>query len=274
MIYIGTAGWSYKHWRGIFYPRDVGREIGFYSQYAGFNEINTTFYQLPSETTVRIWYHYTPDDFIFSAKMIRDITHTNRAIDPKIISGYFDRMKGLEDKLKIILLQFPPRFRKTTKTMNHLTQIIEECRKHFNGSLVLELRNNSWLDEKIKDFLKEYSTSLAETLFLSIPEDFHSETFPIYYIRLLGDRNLIPDEKLGKIFLDKSEELTRYVQRLSILNNIYQTIFIVINNRFSGYAINDAISLNKLLTREQIEVKGFENPDKYIQRQMTLSEFI
>jgi uncharacterized protein YecE (DUF72 family) len=274
MIYIGTAGWSYKHWRGTFYPRDVGREIGFYSQYADFNEINTTFYRLPSETTIRIWYHYTPDDFVFSAKMIRDVTHTNRAFTPDIIKGYFDRMKGLEDKLRVILLQFPPRFRKTPKTMNHLTQIIEESRNQFNENLVLELRNNSWLDAEVKDLLKEHSIALAETLFLSIPDEFHSEGFPIYYIRLLGDRELIPDEKLGKVFLDKSEELTRYVQRLSMLNNIYQTIFIVINNRFSGYAINDAISLNKQLTKEQITVKGFENHDKYIQRQRTLLEFI
>ena len=117
MIYLGCAGWSYQHWRGTFYPRSVENELTFYSNYSLLNEINTTFYRIPSESMINRWYHSTPDDFIFSAKLNREITHVSRpSLKSDKISMFFSRMQGLGNKLQSILIQFPPRFRKTKKT--------------------------------------------------------------------------------------------------------------------------------------------------------------
>ncbi|UCG04309.1 MAG: DUF72 domain-containing protein [Candidatus Heimdallarchaeota archaeon] len=274
MIHLGCAGWSYQHWRGTFYPRNVENELTFYSNYSLLNEINTTFYRIPSESMINRWYHSTPDDFIFSAKLTREVTHVSRpSLKTDKISMFFLRMQGLEEKLQSILIQFPPRFRNTKETYTFLCQILEKCSNLFSGQLVLEIRNKSWFTPEVKDLLNDMSITLAETTTLNIPEEYQNENVPLYYIRLLGDRKLIPDEKLGEFFLDKNKERKDWAWKLVELSKRYDTIFVLINNRFSGYAINDAISLRKILTRENISTQGFEKDDKYIKRQMSLREF-
>ncbi len=275
MIHLGCAGWSYQHWKGTFYPRNVENELAFYSNYSLLNEINTTFYRIPSETMISRWYHLTPDDFIFSAKLIREVTHVSRpTIKPDKISMFFKRMQGLKEKLQSVLIQFPPRFRKTKETFPFLIQILEKCSNLFSGQIVLEIRNESWFTDEVKALLDDMSIALAETTTLSVPEEFQNRSVPLYYIRLLGDRKVIPDEKLGKLFLEKNEERKQWALKLVELSKRYDTIFVLINNRFSGYAINDAISLRKILTRENISTQGFEKDDKYIKRQMSLREFL
>lgn len=274
MIYLGTAGWSYPHWRGTFYPRDVENELEYYGNYSLLNEINTTFYRIPSESMVQRWYHSTPDDFIFSAKLIREVTHSSRlTFKPEKITRFFTRMASLEEKLQVILVQYPPSFRKTPETLSFLTQVLDNCLKHFSGQIVLEIRNKSWFSDDFKDLLSDKAITLAETTTLSIPEEFRNNDVSLYYIRLLGDRRLIPEKKLGKFFLEKKQERKDWSLNLMQLNKLYDTIFVLINNRFSGYAINDAIALRKIFAKENIPAQGFENADKYIKRQMSLSEF-
>ncbi len=274
MIYLGTAGWSYAHWRGSFYPRHVGNELEFYSQYSLLNEINTTFYHIPSESMVRRWYHVTPDDFIFSAKLTREVTHVSRpTFKPHKITRFFSRMQRLGEKLRLVLIQFPPRFHKTTETVSFLSQVLDKCASHFSGNIVLEVRDNSWFSDDFKDILVEKAVTLADTTTLGIPREFQNQDGPLYYIRLLGDRMIIPDEKLGKFFLDKKKERINWVHRLAELSNIYDDVYVLINNRFSGYAINDAIAIRRILATESIKAKGFEDADKYVKRQMSLKEF-
>ena len=233
-----------------------------------------TFYRIPSESMINRWYHSTPDNFIFSAKLIREITHVSRpTFKAEKISVFFSQMQGLREKLRSILVQFPPSFRKTKETFPFLIQILEKCSDLFSGQIVLEIRNESWFTDDVKDRLNDLAIPFAETTTLSIPEEYQNENIPLYYIRLLGNRQLIPDEKLGKFFLDKKEERRIWGQKLVELSKRYDTIFVLINNRFSGYAINDAISLWKILTKENVLTKGFEQEDMYIERQMSLKEF-
>lgn len=275
MIYLGTAGWSYPHWRGTFYPRNVENELEYYSNYSLLNEINTTFYRIPSETMVQRWYLNTPNDFIFSAKLFREITHISRPIiKPEKIINFFARMGRLEEKLKAVLVQFPPSFRKTSETFTFLTQVLDECSNRFSGQIILEIRNKSWFSDDLKDLLIDKDTILAETTTLSIPEEFQNKGVPVSYIRLLGDRRIIPDKKLGKFFLEKGKERKNWGFRLVQLSKKYDTIFVLINNRFSGYAINDGISIRKILANENIQAQGFENAEKYVRRQMNLGEFL
>ncbi|MFX1282406.1 MAG: DUF72 domain-containing protein [Promethearchaeota archaeon] len=279
MIYLGTAGWSYPHWRGTFYPRDVENlnELEYYSHYSQLNEINNTFYHIPSEHMVQRWYHSTPDDFIFSAKLIREVTHSGRhtRLASKLdkITEFFTRLARLEEKLQVILVQFPPSLRKTPETLSYLSRVLDKCSGHFSGQIVLEIRNKSWFSDDFKDLLSEKAITLAETTMLNIPDKYRNKDISLYYIRLLGDRRIIPDEKLGKFFLEKKQERKDWSRKIIRLSKPYDTIFVLINNRFSGYAINDAIALRKIFTKENIPAQGFENADKYIRRQMSLREF-
>lgn len=275
MIFLGCAGWAYNHWRGPFYPSNVTSELEFYSQYSLLNEINTTFYRIPTETMVRRWFYYTPDDFIFSAKLTRDITHSRtRRIKPDLIKLFYTRLKqGLENKFKLTLVQFPPWLKYEEKSFEFLSTILNECRKYFDGGLIVEIRDESWINLEFKDYLDNNQIVLAQTTRFAFPEQYFSSKKGFHYIRLLGDRSLVPNEKLGKVFLDKKNELNQWISTLTHLNTIYKTIFVLINNRFSGYAINDAITLHKALTSENIDVRGFEGSEKYMKRQMSLEEF-
>ena len=275
MIFLGTAGWAYNHWRGPFYPSNNTSDLEFYAQFSPLIEINSTFYRIPSETMVRRWFHYTPDDFIFSAKLTRDITHSrNRKVKPEIIKLFYTRLKqGLENKFKITLVQFPPWLKYSQNSFKFLSTILNECRKHFDGGIVVEIRDDSWINLEFKDYLENQQIVLAQTTRIPYPEEYLTANRGFHYIRLLGDRTLIPNEKLGKVFLDKKETLDQWITDLRHLTTIYETIFVLINNRFSGYAINDAISLNKALTNEHIDVRGFDQSDMYMKRQMSLEEF-
>ncbi|MHA2165916.1 MAG: DUF72 domain-containing protein, partial [Candidatus Hodarchaeales archaeon] len=244
MIFLGTAGWKYNHWRGSFYSRHQSNDLEYYSRHSSLVEINSTFYRIPSEAMVRGWYHFTPDDFIFSAKLVRDITHSRDLMfNPETVKDFFDRMnQGLEDKFKTVLVQFPPALKYSEKSFMYLSSIIDECLAHFEGNIITEIRDESWINPDFEKFLVSNQISLARTTKFPIPEDFAPLT-SLYYLRLLGDRKLIPDNSLGKVFLDKNEALREWVSKLVNLSSKFETIFVLINNRFSGYAINDAITL-------------------------------
>ncbi len=274
MIFLGTAGWKYNHWRGSFYSSHQSNDLEYYSRHSSLVEINSTFYGIPTEAMVRGWYHYTPDDFNFSAKLVRDITHSrDRMFNPETVKYFFNRMnEGLEEKFKTVLVQFPPWLKYSDKSFMFLSSIIDECLAHFNGTIVTEIRDESWINPEFEKFLVSNQISLARTTKFPIPENF-APLSSLYYLRLLGDRKIIPDESLGKVFLDKHEALKEWVMKLVNLSSQFETIFVLINNRFSGYAINDAIILAKALTQEKIITKGFKQSDKYLKRQMSLSEF-
>ena len=84
-IHIGTSGWSYPHWKGTFYPQHLpaGRMLEYYAQQFRSVEINSTFYHLPERQRLREWYAGTPDDFLFSVKASRYITHMKKLGDPR-----------------------------------------------------------------------------------------------------------------------------------------------------------------------------------------------
>src|SRR6266545_1907880 len=113
--YVGVSGWSYRHWRGIFYPKDLPRkrELEYVSSEFGSIEINGTFYSLQRATTFRRWYEAVPDDFIFAVKGHRFITHFRRLKDVEVLLANFfaSGVLRLGKKLGPILWQLPPHFK-------------------------------------------------------------------------------------------------------------------------------------------------------------------
>src|SRR3954465_13054752 len=93
MIHIGTSGWSYKHWRERFYPKEV-KAKDYLSYYAGefsVSEINTSFYHLPKPETIQTWVHTVKSRFKFCPKISRYITHMKKLNDPEqSLVSFFD----------------------------------------------------------------------------------------------------------------------------------------------------------------------------------------
>jgi len=111
---IGISGWRYDPWRGTFYPKDLPqkRELEYASRQLSSLEINGTFYSLQRPSSFRDWYAATPDDFLFTIKCPRFITHMRRLknIDEPLANFFASGVLALEDKLGPMLWQFPPNF--------------------------------------------------------------------------------------------------------------------------------------------------------------------
>jgi uncharacterized protein YecE (DUF72 family) len=111
-FHIGCSGWSYDAWLGHFYPSNLDRNefLGYYSRIFDFVEIDSSFYRPPNPFMTKGWSSLTPDDFRFTAKFPRSITHEKRLSEPeKELHYFFDVRRPLQSKLLALLLQLPPR---------------------------------------------------------------------------------------------------------------------------------------------------------------------
>jgi uncharacterized protein YecE (DUF72 family) len=163
-LYVGVSGFSYPGWKGTFYPKDLKSEelLTFYSQKLNSVEINSSFYAPPTVAMIKSWASKTQDDFRFSIKSPRQITHIL-----KLGKGSADSAKKLAATLELlgsrqgpILFQLPPFLRQDLKLLESFladTATIE--------SRVFEFRHDSWLSEQTYLLLDKYGAAfcVAET---------------------------------------------------------------------------------------------------------------
>ena len=110
-ILAGTSGYSYKGWRGHFYPEDLPQDqwLNYYSRQLPTVEINNTFYRMPQSHVMETWRDAVPDDFQFVIKANRRITHQGRLKNVEQTMGYLLERTGiLGEKLGAVLFQLPP----------------------------------------------------------------------------------------------------------------------------------------------------------------------
>ena len=180
--FIGTSGWVYPHWKGTFYPEELKEKDKFSFFVTQFNtvEINTTFYHLPLESTVKNWYKQAPSDFIFSVKASGYITHRKRLLEPeKTLELFFTRMRLLGKKLGPILFQLPPSFQ---QDLERLKNFINHLPK---GIYTFEFRHPSWYTQETLDLLSENNIALCITDLKNHPSP-EAITASHAYIRLHG----------------------------------------------------------------------------------------
>jgi uncharacterized protein YecE (DUF72 family) len=148
-IYLGCSGWHYDHWRDIFY--DSHRH--YLEQYTVFFrsvEVNSTFYQFPKEAQLKNWYAATPDDFLFSIKVNRHITHTKRLHDTRRALGdFFEICAALGHKLGPFLVGLSSSFKKDLERLDEFLSLLPDHRFAF------EFRHDSWYSNDVLDRLKE-----------------------------------------------------------------------------------------------------------------------
>src|SRR5690348_16147892 len=110
---LGTMGFSYPDWSGVFYPKGTKSTdfLSFYARHFNIVELDTTFHAVPPIQRVRRWRDETPDDFRFTAKVSKDITHAS-VIDRAVpaMMDFLSAMRAFEPKLAVILIQLPPSF--------------------------------------------------------------------------------------------------------------------------------------------------------------------
>lgn len=162
-ILAGTSGYSYKEWKGIFYPQDLPdkKMLSFYSQQLPAVEINNTFYRMPKVEMLESWLEQVPDNFQFILKASRKITHIKRLKKCEEETEYlFKTAQTLKKQLGVILFQLPPFLRKDAVRLENFLKLIPKKVK-----ATFEFRHETWFDEEIYDILKakEYALCFSDT---------------------------------------------------------------------------------------------------------------
>ncbi len=158
-IYAGTSGFSYKEWKGFFYPERLPANamLAHYAQQLPAVEINNTFYRLPRTSQLEQWSAKVPEAFRFSLKASRRITHMKRLADCRAETDYLFKTIGvLGDRLGAVLFQLPPNFQKDEPRLKAFIETLPE-----DVRVALEFRHDSWFDQPILDMLSARGLALV-----------------------------------------------------------------------------------------------------------------
>lgn len=158
-IRVGTSGWSYKHWQGQLYCEDVpsAAYLSIYTQHCDIVEVNSTFYHLPDDATVKRWRDTASDGFLFAVKASRYITHMKKLKDPAEPVGLLlDRVEVLGEKLGPNLFQCPPNWRRNTSRLESFFHALPSGHQY-----VFEFKDRSWFHTEIYDLLSAHGAALC-----------------------------------------------------------------------------------------------------------------
>jgi len=236
-LYVGTSGYSYRHWFDVFYPEDLSKYklLEFYAEHFNTVELNVTFYRIPKESTFKSWYKRTPDNFAFAVKANRRLTHLKRLnVKEDDVKGFMEIIGLLKEKLAVVLWQLPPSFKKDTDKLVNLLEIL----KGYNVKYVFEFRNQTWLDKETCSILKDFGATLCISDW-----PFHIEPateFDFYYIRRHGAEG---DAPFSRSYTD--EEIKEDARLVSDLLKKDKEVFVFFNNDTEGFAVKNAQRLKE-----------------------------
>ena len=219
-IRVGTCGWSYDDWKGVFYPKRTtpGQYLGYVAQHFPIVEVDSTFYHAPRPSMVEGWRDKTPANFAFSLKVPQSITHEKLLLDCRAeVDGFLGAARLLGDKLACCLLQFGYFNRKAIASLDAFLERLQPFLDQWPADVpvALEIRNKVWVTTKLLDCLRARHVVFALTdqalmpSPLSLMEQLDVVTGPFGYVRLLGDRKAVDDltPTLDHIVIDRSEQI-------------------------------------------------------------------
>ena len=235
-------GWSYSFWKPNFYKQDLppGNFLAYYAKNFDTVEVDSTFYRIPRSQTVTEWKQQTPKGFLFSLKFPQKITHVKMLQSAQEeTSVFFERVTLLEEKLGVLLLQFPPMFR-----LDHfplLKDYLATLPKGFRYAI--EVRNKSLLNTELYELLRDHNVALAWVDAIKMPLT-AEVTADFVYVRWEGDRKTVTGT-LGKAETDRSEEIKAWAQRLVPFLEKGTPVFGYFSKYYSGFPPADVQELLK-----------------------------
>ncbi len=236
-IRIGTSGFSYAHWRGVFYPEHLAekRWLAFYAEEFDTVELNATFYRLPSEAAVSAWAQRVPETFLFAVKLSRYITHLKRLhqVDDALAT-FLTRLQPLGPRLGPLLVQLPPGMK---LDLSLLDDFLARCPSTRRWAV--EFRHPSWLVEATYDLLARHQAALC--LHDLLPDHPCRVTAPFVYLRFHGT-----EERYSGNYPD--DTLRTWAGRLRDWHAEGLDVFAYFNNDIQGFAVQNARTLRGLTT--------------------------
>ncbi|MDV3293864.1 MAG: DUF72 domain-containing protein [Nitrososphaerales archaeon] len=243
-IRIGTSGWSYAEWVGVFYPSSSTNKLSFYSKIYDTAEIDSTFYAFPSKGLVLGWTRYSPEDFVFSAKLPRTITHEKklelkRGAEAEMVR-FLSLMKPLmsSGKLGPLLIQLPPSFSYGTdfgKLRSFLEVLPDDVK------FAVEFRHPSWLREEVWSLLRERNVAnvIVDEPLLP-PETIVTADFA--FIRWHGR-----GQRPWYNYRYTERELSSWTPKVKEVAGRVKKTYGYFNNHFRGFAVENSLKMMGML---------------------------
>ncbi len=247
-VRVGTCGWSYKEWSGVFYPPELDAH-DFLSAYAArypVVEVDSTFYRIPGLKMVEGWRERTPEGFGFSLKVPQVITHEKLLLDCRAeVRSFLTAARALEQKLLCCVLQFGYFNQRVFAGLDAFLERLEPFLESWpkDVPLAVEVRNKNWMTKKLADCLRGHGAVLVVTdqawmpSPLTVVGKLDAVTGPFAYVRLLGDRAAVDalTSRLDHIVLDRGEQLRADADAVRRLSERVP-VLVFVNNHFAGYA--------------------------------------
>jgi len=236
-ILIGTSGWSYSHWRGIFYPPDVASAnfLAFYTQKFPTVEINSSFYHLPRATTIARWASTTPAGFCFAVKASRYITHLLRLRNcAEPLQAFFTLVRGFGNKLGPVLFQLPPGLHRDTDLLAEFLALLPPDLR-----VAIEFRHKSWYENSVFALLVSHGVALClhDMRGSEAPPE---PTAPFVYLRFHG-----PQQAYTGSY--EPSQLARRAAQIGEWAASGRDVYAYFNNDIGGYAVQNAQELRCLV---------------------------
>jgi len=180
---LGCSGYYYNHWKGLFYPETLPKTkwLQYYTQHFNSVEINNTFYRFPTEKLLQDWYNKTPQNFKFTLKANRSITHTRKFHNTQDLTKRFYQLASLlKGKLLCVLFQLPP-------FMHKNIELLKTIAAQMNPEVVnvLEFRHESWWSSEVYELMERYGLVFCFVSASELPEDLVT-TADSAYVRFHG----------------------------------------------------------------------------------------
>jgi uncharacterized protein YecE (DUF72 family) len=234
---IGTSGFHYKHWKGIFYPENLSSKqwFAYYASRFDTVELNNTFYRLPPESNFDAWRASAPNGFCFAVKFSRYGSHVMKLKNAEdTIRRFTERAERLADHLAPILVQLPPKWDVNIERLRDF--LAAAPRRH---RWTVEFRDPRWLIKEVYDLLRRYRAALC--IHDMIPEHPREITADWVYIRFHGghyDGNY--DDAALAVY---AREIESYLEA-------GLDAYVYFNNDLHGHALKNAASLKALVRKD------------------------
>jgi uncharacterized protein YecE (DUF72 family) len=265
-IRVGCQGWNYADWvtkagsEPVFYPHGTksNEMLETYARVFETVEVDSTFYAIPSETTLENWYKRTPDEFTFSLKLPREITHEHllQASSFDVLDEFCERILALKEKLASVLVQLPPQFDTGGANVRSLLEFLPRLPAKIK--FAVEFRSRDWFKGDTLDVLAKHKTALCLSEGNWVPREMifeaaGTQTADFAYVRFMGERDLA---RFDVVQRKMDAHLQIWHEHLA---EIAVPKFVYFSNFYEGFAPASANKLKKLFGQETIEPEELEN---------------
>jgi len=249
-LLLGTSGWSYKEWIGPFYSQEDKSMLRAYTKVFKTVEIDSTFYRYPTKGMAMGWAKYSPEGFIYTAKLPKVITHEKKLkLSQNVeedLSRFIELMEPLilGGKLGCILIQLPPKLDYRPKEMEDFFKILPT-----QVRFAIEFRHLSWMRPETWALLEKYKVAYTIVDEPLLPPEVHVTT-DIAYFRWHGRGT-----RLWYDYQYSDEELEPWIPKMKQASEKAEKVFGYFNNHYRGNAVKNCFQVLKMLNAQTSQQK-------------------